>query len=214
MNYVYKYISSTKLPNKISISEIKRRSMMQEDGDSNFKIQLINKPSLMEEDTASGAIYGTALHETLYKLDFKNFDIENAKELISSFSKDEKVKAYVLSKIKQFKESNLFNELQKAKKINKETAFNLNLDAKDIYGEEYQDKIMVQGIIDLYFINENDELVLVDYKTDNVETEEELIKRYKVQLDLYKKALEEIIGKNVAKTIIYSFKLNKEINIL
>ncbi|MBR6253437.1 MAG: helicase-exonuclease AddAB subunit AddA [Clostridia bacterium] len=211
MNYVYKYITSTMLPNKISISEIKRRTMAQEDGESTLKIQLINKPPFMEEETTSGAMYGTVLHETLYKMNFKDFDIDKVKTLINELTEDEKIRSYVFNKINQFKVSTLFNELTKAKSIHKETSFNLNLDAKDIYGEEYQDTVMVQGIIDLYFVNESDELILVDYKSDNVENEEELIKRYKIQLDLYKKALEEILGIRVIKTIIYSFKLNKGI---
>ncbi len=72
---------------------------------------------------------------------------------------------------------------------------------------------MVQGIIDLYFSDEDNKLVLVDYKTDNILSGEELINRYTVQLKYYKKALEEILHTNVYKTFIYSFKLNKEIEI-
>ncbi len=211
MNYIYKYLSSTKLPNKISISEIKRRSMNLDDDESAFKIQLIKKPSFMEESSSSGAMYGTFLHETLYKVDFSNFNVESVKDIICKLTNDDRIRSYVVKKMEQFEKSSLREELSKAKKIYKETSFNLNIDAKDIYGDDYQDKIMVQGIIDLYFINENGELILVDYKTDDIEREDALIKRYKVQIDLYKKALEEINSQKVDKTIIYSFKLEKEI---
>ena len=70
---------------------------------------------------------------------------------------------------------------------------------------------MIQGIIDLYFIDNEDNIVLVDYKTDNVRSGEELVKRYKPQLDYYKRALEDITGKIVKKTVIYSLKLEEEI---
>ena len=69
---------------------------------------------------------------------------------------------------------------------------------------------MVQGIIDMYF-EEEDGLVIVDYKTDAVKTAEELVKRYKLQLDLYARALEQITGKKVKEKWIYSFALGKEI---
>ena len=72
---------------------------------------------------------------------------------------------------------------------------------------------MIQGIIDLYFIDNDENIVLVDYKTDNIQNVEELIKRYKPQLDYYKRALEDITGKSVKKTVIYSLKLEEEIEI-
>jgi ATP-dependent helicase/nuclease subunit A len=64
---------------------------------------------------------------------------------------------------------------------------------------------MLQGIIDCYF-EEMDGLILIDYKTDYVNNNTELIKeRYKVQLDYYTKALENITGKKVIEKYIYLF---------
>ena len=65
----------------------------------------------------------------------------------------------------------------------------------------------------MYYINEKDELILVDYKTDYVKEEKELIEKYKVQLELYKKALEESLDRKVEKIYIYSTQLNKAIEI-
>ena len=67
---------------------------------------------------------------------------------------------------------------------------------------------LIQGIIDAYFI-ENEEIVLVDYKTDYVQNESELIKKYSVQLEYYARALEKINGRSVKDKIIYSTHLNK-----
>ena len=76
---------------------------------------------------------------------------------------------------------------------------------------ELEENILVQGIIDLYYINKNNELVLVDYKTDFVQNENELIEKYKVQLELYKTALEEALQRKVDKVYIYSTQLEKNI---
>lgn len=72
---------------------------------------------------------------------------------------------------------------------------------------------MVQGIIDLYYINQKNEIVLVDYKTDYVEKGKEntLVEKYEKQLELYQKALEEALNKKVDKKYIYSVYLGKEI---
>lgn len=103
--------------------------------------------------------------------------------------------------------------MKKAKKVNKEKPFYINIPAKELYEEDVPEKILVQGIIDLYYINEKDELVLVDYKTDFVQREEELKEKYKTQLLLYKKALEEALCKKVDSIYIYSTFLGKEIEL-
>ncbi len=94
-----------------------------------------------------------------------------------------------------------------------EQPFMLGLKAREIYPESGSDElIMVQGIIDAFFY-EGEEIVLVDYKTDFVKdgTGEELIKKYRAQLDYYARALERLTGKNVSEKIIYSFSLGKEL---
>ena len=73
-----------------------------------------------------------------------------------------------------------------------------------------EEMVLVQGIIDAWFI-EGDELVLLDYKTDRVSEEKTLSDRYKVQLDLYKRALEAATLKKVKEVYIYSFALGKVI---
>jgi len=72
---------------------------------------------------------------------------------------------------------------------------------------------LVQGIIDLYYINQKNELVLLDYKTDYVENgkEKELKNKYLEQLKIYKQALEQALQRKVDKVYIYSTYLDKEI---
>ena len=84
--------------------------------------------------------------------------------------------------------------------------------------EEYvgcDDTILIQGIIDCYF-EEEDGVVIVEYKTDHVDeenAEEILTKRYREQLDLYAGAVSQITGKNVKECIIYSVYVNREIKL-
>ena len=78
---------------------------------------------------------------------------------------------------------------------------------------ENDENIFVQGIIDLYYIDKDGKLVLVDYKTDYVEAgkENELVEKYKEQLYLYKDALEKALNRKVDRMWIYSLYLNESI---
>ena len=96
----------------------------------------------------------------------------------------------------------------------KEQQFSIGVNVSDIYTNEellegIDDIVIVQGIIDAYFVEDN-EIVVMDYKTDNAD-EETLVGRYKAQLDYYASTLERLTGKKVKEKIIYSFKHNKEI---
>ena len=74
-----------------------------------------------------------------------------------------------------------------------------------------EEEVLVQGIIDVFW-EEEDGIVLLDYKTDRVDNSEELIRRYKKQLELYADALNRFgAGKTVKEILIYSFALAEEI---
>ena len=91
----------------------------------------------------------------------------------------------------------------------------MNIKGSEIFKEDIEENILVQGVIDLYYIDEQDNIILVDYKTDYVKNnEQELIDKYEKQLSIYKEALEEALGKKVYKTYIYSVYLRKSIEIV
>ena len=93
----------------------------------------------------------------------------------------------------------------------KEQPFVLGIDASEIYPQDQSgEKILVQGIIDVYF-GESDGLVVLDYKTDKVRSAGELKEKYHAQLDYYARALTQLTGKPVKEKIIYSFTLGEEI---
>ena len=56
-------------------------------------------------------------------------------------------------------------------------------------------------------------MVVVDYKTDAVSDGSELLRRYRVQLEYYARALEQITGKRVKEKLIYSFALREVISV-
>ena len=78
-----------------------------------------------------------------------------------------------------------------------------------------EDLTLIQGIIDVFWI-EDDGITVLDYKTDRVDTAQELIDRYATQLKLYADALERVFAARkmkVKEILIYSFRLEKLISI-
>ena len=173
-----------------------------------------------EEEKVTPAKRGTIVHLCMKNLDFsRQYDLEDVKLLIRDLVNKEiitekeadSVNAY---QIWQFTKSNIWKELSQAKEVHKEEPFYINIPAKDVIDNITADEnILAQGIMDLYYINKNDELILLDYKTDFVKTGEEsiLIERHKPQLMLYKEALENALDRKVDKVYIYSVVLGKEI---
>ena len=186
------------------------------------RMTTFDKPKFLKEDKEdklTNAEKGTLVHLCMQHLNEKvEYNLEKIKELVEELERKEiitsKEKENInLYKILEFTKSNIWKEMKKAKKVYKERPFFINIPAKEIYKEEIEEKILIQGIIDLYYINENDEIILVDYKTDYVERgkEQELIEKYKKQLELYCKAIEEANKKQVSRIYIYSVYLGREI---
>ena len=98
----------------------------------------------------------------------------------------------------------------KEKELYTEQPFVMGRPADEIEHDGSNTMVLIQGIIDAFFI-EKDGIVLIDYKTDRVKTKEELIRRYRKQLELYQEALEQNLGKKVKEKIIYSFALGGEV---
>ena len=183
------------------------------------KDQEIKKLKNEVQETLTGAQKGTVLHLCMQKLEIgKQYRIEEIKELINNLKEREiitKLEAQSVNTnaILKFTKSRIWEELKNAKEIHREKSFYMTIPAKEIYNKELDEKIVVQGIIDLYYINSNNDLILLDYKTDYVQSEEELVQKYNSQLELYKKALESSLNRKVDKIYIYSTYLGKEIEI-
>ena len=174
---------------------------------------------LKKQKELSGAEKGTLMHLCLQKLDEKvDYNLEKIEDMIANLKmqkiiSEKEEKEVDIKKIYNFTKTNIWKEMQNAKEIQKEKPFYISIPAKEIYEEDIEDEVLVQGIIDLYYLTKEDELVLVDYKTDKVNNKEELIKKYSGQLKVYKEALEKSLNRKVDRTYIYSTYLEKEIRL-
>lgn len=112
-------------------------------------------------------------------------------------------------KIKAFFDSDIGKRLLASKNIKREMPFQINISALDydptLSDLSRDDNVILQGIIDCFF-EENGSFILFDYKTDKVKNNAAEIKeRYLKQLELYKRAIEQLTGKAVTETYLYLF---------
>ena len=242
LEYEYAYKNSTVIPTKMSVTEIKEMAKNAKKGpapiyEKNEKIEPtpifektepvqncdLKLPKFLQTDEdikITNAEKGTLIHLCMQKLDLsKNtYTLDDVKELVTMLEAkkiitQKEAEVININKVYQFTKSKIWNELMQAKEIQREKPFYINIPAKEIYNEDIEEEILVQGIIDLYYIDKDGKLILVDYKTDYVANREEqvLIDKYKTQLELYKRALEGALEKKVDKMYIYSTYLDKEI---
>ena len=94
----------------------------------------------------------------------------------------------------------------------KEQPFVMGIPACDLYEGAGNQLVLIQGIVDVYWV-EDDQLVILDYKTDAAAVKEQLRERYKVQLELYAQALQKATGKKLKEKLIYSFSLGQLVEV-
>lgn len=226
LEYSYPYEEEGRLKMKFTVSELKKHTYLSEEAGE----ELYEEPEvipllprfLKEETKLTGASRGSAYHKLLELLDFaREYNEETLEEETvrletqGKLSKDMAESISVLDILKFLHCTGGRRMHQAAQKnlLKKEQPFVLGVDAAEIYPrEESTEIILVQGIIDAYF-EENGELVVLDYKTDKVKSGLELKEKYHAQLDYYAKALEQLLGKKVKEKIIYSFTLGEEIQV-
>ena len=169
-----------------------------------------------EEDVLTGAQWGTLMHEAMQWLPLAQYTQASlTKELDALVTKgtftEEERNLLSDTSLYKFFSSDLGKRLINAKRIEREMPFSMLFEGKRVYDTlEDGENLFLQGIIDTAF-EEDGEWVLVDYKTDRVKSGEDLIKRYKIQMDLYKEALQRLTGMPVKACYIYSFRLHDAI---
>lgn len=232
-SYVYPYACRKDIPVKITVSELKKRSYKEEEyetPEANFlEEELVPVvPGFIEDKEAeekteyTGAARGTAYHRVLECLDYRKTDSremleQQIKNLVDSGKMSRQEADCVrASDLEIFINSPLGQKMKIAagnNRLFREQPFMISKSASQLdEGWDEKERVLVQGIIDAYFL-EGNQIVLVDYKTDYVKKGEEqkLVLRYRIQLEDYAQALEQMTGRKVKEKYIYSFALRKAI---
>lgn len=231
MEFPYPYQTETNIHTKLTVSELKKLGQLEKE-DLGVSLNIFNKrnaektlPAFIRHaaEQTTGADLGTVYHRVLE--DIRLTEINYQEDLIlvldnmvlSGRINQIERKALDVEKLYTFTLSPVAKRMRTAEKLGKlytERQFVMGMQANEINSNlKSEEMVLVQGVIDVYFEEEND-LIIVDYKTDSVDVEEGeaiLVNRYATQLNYYQKALEQLTNKRVKEKIIYSFGLNREI---
>ncbi len=240
LSFRYADIAESSYKSKYSVSEIKHQAIedaFEFNSDAapafvyhekeayvpSFMLESTENDKSSDSNVPAGALFGTAMHRFMECYDFTNDNIVSSfdeqleyMDSMHMLSEDERQRINI-KKLKQFMKEELALRMSKAAvsgKLYKEKPFVFGSDAKELFADDnaVEEMILVQGIIDVFF-EEEDGIVLMDYKTDRVDSEDELVLRYKKQLQLYKSAIEKAYNSPVKQVLIYSFALDKTIDL-
>ena len=168
------------------------------------------------EEIVTDAQWGTLMHEAMQWLPVKKYTQKSMTDMLDSLQAEGKFSDEERSLLSDrslygFFNSDLGQRLIASKRVERELPFSMLFDGNRVYPDvENGERLFLQGIIDTVFV-EDDQWVLVDYKTDRVKSGDELIRRYKIQMDLYKEALERLTNMPVKASYIYSFRLHEAV---
>ncbi|TXC89661.1 helicase-exonuclease AddAB subunit AddA [Metabacillus litoralis] len=224
LSWMYPFMDETKKRSKQSVTELKRQREIQDEYSDQQLIKqqlsqsfLYNRPSFMQSKSVTAAERGTAMHTVMQHIDLENSLTETSvKSLIDELVKKEILSAELadvinIEQIINFFATPLGERLLKAENVYREVPFSYAYDEQS--NDKFNDEpILVQGVIDLLFEDDLG-IVLLDYKTDTIkgkfanfaEAENTLKNRYRVQIDLYSKAIEDIIQKPLHEKYLFFF---------
>ncbi len=237
-SYCYRYQADVNLHTKMSVSELKKQGQNTDDlqgpyypaipeylsrGKNAEGSESLEDREARREAMKKAADRGTAYHRILELLDFTDAETrEDVKRQIQSMAEAERitettaglVRAEVIWRLASSPLGQRIKKAQLAGTCHRETQFVMGLPACEMGLGESEELVLIQGIVDAW-LEEEDGLVIVDYKTDRIQPgqEAELVSRYRLQLTYYQKALEQITGKAVKEGMIYSLALQKEIRV-
>lgn len=239
LSWQYAYPQAVRTAAKFSVSEVKRRYQelhsdeLQDEADLSVPAAAVIPPAPGEDDAfaalppwlageeaaVSGAQRGTALHKALqYITPAADQTTATLRREIDAFVRQgllsrEEAKLVYVPVLAAFCQSDIGRRMAESPELHREYPFTVLLAGGDSLPEtETGEQILIQGVIDCLF-REDDAWILVDYKSDRLETADAFRSRYAVQLALYKRAVEQITHRPVEETYIYSLHLQQEIRL-
>ncbi len=237
--FTYPYAYLGKLPAKLSVSKLSPTVLDVYDAEPAATLDSADSERLLhtferaptfgtEAEAPDAAARGTATHEFLQFCDMKRAaeSVENELERLieARFLAPAVRDAVRIAELKQFFRSDFYGVLRSAREILRETRFNIFLPAAAFTEDEAfrteiaEEKLLVQGVIDLIVRDGDGNLILCDYKTDRLSpaalksdalAAKELFARHGNQLAYYKKAVEALFGQAPHRTVIYSLHAGK-----
>ena len=237
MSFEYPREALSSLPLKLAVSDLYPTVLDRGDGgeeEPKDRTKSFYKPGFIRESEGyvlTSAERGTALHVFMQFCSFEEIEkngvaYEIDRLLKLGFLDAAQARSIPVRKVERFFEGSLYQRMKNAVETYREKRFIVSMPAADFTGNEEKrrdfgdETIIVQGVIDCAFVENDGRFCLVDYKTDsfprtmpNEEIRSVLKDRHSRQLGYYDRALEIMYGRKPDETLIYSFALSDTVPI-
>lgn len=223
LEYPYDDFKLQNVPAKLSVTEMKRRfAVLEQAGDAVAVVRqqpLRRRPRFVQQKTGpTGSEYGTLVHSVLQYIDYRgSLDEVSLNQQLDMMVQLEKILPKQRSwlntaMLRNFFSSELGQRMRRSAQVWREMPFSMLLRAQDFYPEvgDSEETIFVQGVIDVLF-EEDDGLVLLDYKTDGGSDSSELAEKYRMQINIYASAVSQIMNRPVKEKYLYFFRLGQAV---
>ncbi|MBN2558593.1 MAG: PD-(D/E)XK nuclease family protein, partial [Clostridia bacterium] len=220
-SWEYEHASAVSIPNKISVTELKKLRDRESASNDIFNLEFMERPEFMNAKTGPDAAErGTLLHNVLAAVDpFRAGDLPYLKALLEKAGAKTEDMEWFAGIIGKFYSGDLGQRVVASSNAVTEKAFICPVPTKEIYPESAETLppghvTLIQGVIDCMFFEEGN-AVIIDYKSDKVEpgSEELHARKYALQLGLYSRAIEHLTGIGVKERYIYFLRTGKYIRI-
>ncbi len=210
LEYTYPNEFLGKYPIKLSVSEAK--CIKAEDEDYTPVISELRLAKIQPLERVTGAERGTVVHFLMQMAKPKEINsCEDVMALVKKMEAEQiitpsQAEAVDAQKIFEFFASPIGERLKNAVRVEKEFGFYTKVPLSEVYKTEQKGEILIQGMMDCFFSETDGTVVLLDFKTDRAKTKEDaerIAKRYTTQMKYYKKALAEILAKDVDECYLY-----------
>jgi ATP-dependent helicase/nuclease subunit A len=221
LNFVYPHANATLIPSKLTATELKGRTLDMEISEGTEAIREISFRKAGSTSQLSGTAYGSAVHAVLQNICFSACDsLEGIRMEIFRLEKEhlitsEQASAVDINALFAFFKLPLGKKICKSKNVIREFKFSVLCDASQYYPDSTDDKILLQGVVDLALI-EDDGITVLDFKTDRAtgNSLHILTEKYKPQVRAYVNALTRIYQKPIKSAMLYFFSLNQLVDVL
>ncbi|TFD99258.1 helicase-exonuclease AddAB subunit AddA [Jeotgalibacillus salarius] len=220
LNWIYPHEAASMIKSKQSVSSIKRQHETFDETAADTLVKpskkLYERPAFLQQEKMTAAEKGTIMHTVMQQVplqkipDQKDIEALVAKLIVREILTEEQAETVNVSHVTAFFQSPLGKRLLSASQVRREVPFTYATSPqKTGISQHVEDHVLIQGIADCVF-EDAEGLVLLDYKTDYVDrtqpdAETILAERYRLQLSLYKKALEESLNRKIDEVYLYFF---------
>ena len=228
LSWRYSHSVSADMPSKLTATQLKGREKDREAAEDGVEYRpapaavTLRRPVFESQRPLTAAQRGTALHMVMQYLDYsctgsyEEISEEIARLVSGQYITPQQGTAVNPGDILAFFRSPLGMRLRGAERVEREFKFSMLAPAGDYYPEaELGEEVLLQGVVDCWFIQEDGAAVVVDFKTDRVtgQTVADRAAEYRPQLEAYSRVLAQAAGVEVKHRCLWFFALGREIEV-